>query len=223
MYLLDRSNPVIVQVRDALEEGIFVATPSGTVSFADPPHDGAVITISDGVAAIAYRFKDVPAAVNDVLIGTTAATMTAFIIAVNANAPADAIDRARGIVAVALSATSCELLNTCSGSIGNVAITVTVHADHITVTGMSDTVELTSALPNNTTKTIPLNRLCRLLILTLPSGAICNFSTQATATAASLALDGTMIRTVRIPSGTRNLYVVTSSDMSTYLISIEGH
>ena len=86
----------------------------------------------------------------------------------------------------------------------------------------ADRVEKKVTLPNSGADTIDLEKVCHALILSLPAGASCTYSLKGTADANSPDLDETMLMREESPEGTDKLYVFTSSDMSSYKISIRG-
>jgi hypothetical protein len=143
-YVPNRTNPVIVQLRDNAEYKAPFLPAVGSLTVADVPHEGDTVVISDGVTARTYTFTATVAAARDVLIGTTAATATALSVAINVDSPSTGptagpaiIDVARGIVAENPSAGVVMLQNTKRGSLGNVTITQAGAGSHLTIVGMA--------------------------------------------------------------------------------------
>ena len=143
-YVPNRTNPVIVQLRDNAEYKAPFLPAVGSLVVADVPHEGDTVLISDGVTVRTYKFTATVAVARDVLIGTTAATATALSVAINVDSPSTGptagpatIDVSRGIVAENPSAGVVTLQNTKRGSLGNVTITQAGVGSHLTIVGMA--------------------------------------------------------------------------------------
>lgn len=82
-----------------------------------------------------------------------------------------------------------------------------------------DIVRGSVALPNNTNMIIDLGRLCKKILLYVPTLASCFVDVIAPASAAVLPLDSTMMLWLEVSQGTRYIYVRTTSNMSAYNIT----
>ncbi len=139
-YMVDRSLPMDVQIRNALEALLGLRAPSGTVTFTANATATDQVVLSDGVTATTYEFYSVTVPdspkVGVLIGGSKEATATALGVAVNAQADnAGEIDPDRALIATVVSAV-VSLENSYPGISGNVAITTVEDSECMTIVGM---------------------------------------------------------------------------------------
>lgn len=143
--LPDRTDPAIVQVRNAVEIIAGLKPARGTVTLSANPSDGDTITISDGTTSNVFEFDNDSTITGDVLVTIgvdAAATIANFITAVNTlgiwtrdSTEKVGVDPVRVDATAVSGSDAANLLQTRGGTIGNV--TITKSGATITVTGMT--------------------------------------------------------------------------------------
>lgn len=170
----DRSNAVIVQVRDALESlaGFRRATIGGTIAFGALPTNNETVTIGTNT----YTFKDtLTGAANEVLIVAVDrdATMANLVTAINVNAPdTTVVDPVQGITATLVEVAGADNDTlTLAASIGGASSNTVLSevSANITVVNLSGGFDVGGGM---TFSSVPINTNARMTLLQPASGEV---------------------------------------------------